>query len=136
MRYYLKITLLVDEPIQFTVFSDAAQRDKEHSLIFENQAFFIDVNSRTLDYFKPEHIATHLGINVTITIPRLKTYKLFSSDCAPFEVVNGESILIEYADAVVLDTRGPRSTLEFDECDVPGFVQNYIKNVRIERVNY
>lgn len=136
MHYYLKITLLVDEPIQFTVFSDAAQRDEEHSLIFENQAFFIDVNEHMLDYFKPEHIGTHLGINVTITIPQLKTYKLFSSDCEPFEVVNGETILIEYADAVVLDAYGPRSTLEFDECDVPGFVQNYIKNVRIERVNY
>lgn len=135
-NYYLKITLLVDEPIQFTVFSDAAQRDEEHSLIFENQAFFIDVNEHMLDYFKPEHIGTHLGINVTITIPRLKTYKLFSSDREPFEVVNGETILIEYADAVVLDAYGPRSTLEFDECDVPGFVQNYIKNVRIERVNY
>ena len=135
-NYYLKITLLVDEPIQFTVFSDAAQRDEEHSLIFENQAFFIDVNEHMLDYFKPEHIGTHLGINVTITIPQLKTYKLFSSDCEPFEVVNGETILIEYADAVVLDAYGPRSTLEFDECNVPGFVQNYIKNVRIERVNY
>lgn len=135
-NYYLKITLLVDEPIQFTVFSDAAQRDEEHSLIFENQAFFVDVNSRMLDYFKPEHIGTHLGINVTITIPQLKTYKLFSSDCEPFEVVNGETILIEYSDAVVLDAYGPRSTLEFDECDVPSFVQNYIKNVRIERVNY
>lgn len=56
--------------------------------------------------------------------------------CEPFEVVNGETILIEYSDAVVLDAYGPRSTLEFDECDVPGFVQNYIKNVRIERVNY
>lgn len=136
MNYYLKITLLVDEPIQLTVFSDKSKRDKEDSLIFENQAFFIDVNEHMLDYFKLEHIGTHLGINVTITIPRLKTYKLFSSDCAPFEVVNGETILIEYADAVVLDTHGPRSTLEFDECDVPGFVQNYIKNVRIERVNY
>lgn len=136
MHYYLKITLLVDEPIQFTVFSDAAQRDEEHSLIFENQAFFIDVNEHMLDYFKPEHIGTHLGINVTITIPQLKTYKLFSSDREPFEVVNGETILIEYADAVALDAHGPRSTLEFDECDVPGFVQNYIKNVRIERVNY
>ena len=89
-----------------------------------------------LDYFKPEHMGTHLGINVTITIPPLKTYKLFSNDCEPFEVVNGETILIEYTDAVVLDAYGPRSTLEFDECDVPGFVQNYIKNVRIERVNY
>ena len=136
MRYYLKITLLVDEPIQFNVFSDKSKRDKEDSLIFENQAFFIDVNERMLDYFKPEHIGTHLGINVTITIPQLKTYKLFSSDCEPFEVVNGETILIEYADAVVLDAYGRRSTLEFDECDVPGFVQNYIKNVRIERVNY
>ena len=92
MNYYLNITLLVDEPIQFTVFSDYGRR--------------------------------------------LKTYKLFSGDCEPFEVVNGESILIEYADAVVLDAYGPRSTLEFDECDVPGFVQNYIKHVRIERVNY
>lgn len=135
-NYYLKITLLVDEPIQFTVFSDAARRDAERSLIFENQMFTFDVNSHMLDYFKPEHIGTHLGINVTITIPRLKAYKLFSSFCEPFEVVNGETILIEYADAVVLDTHGPRSTLEFDECDVPGFVQNYIKNVRIERVNY
>lgn len=136
MRYYLKITLLVDEPIQFTVFSDAARRDTERSLIFENQVFTFDVNSHMLDYFKPEHIGTHLDINVTITIPQLKTYKLFSSDREPFEVVNGETILIEYADAVVLDAHGPRSTLEFDECDVPGFVQNYIKNVRIERVNY
>lgn len=136
MNYYLKITLLVDEPIQLTVFSDTARRDAECSLIFENQMFTFDVNSHMLDYFKPEHIGTHLGINVTITIPRLKTYKLFSSDREPFEVVNGETILIEYADAVVLDTRGPRSTLEFDECDVPGFVQNYIKHVRIERVNY
>lgn len=98
--------------------------------------FTFDVNSHMLDYFKPEHIGTHLGINVTITIPRLKTYKLFSSDREPFEVVNGETILIEYSDAVVLDAYGPRSTLEFDECDVPSFVQNYIKNVRIERVNY
>lgn len=136
MNYYLNITLLVDEPIQFTVFSDAARRDAERSLIFENQMFTFDVNSHMLDYFKPKHIGTHLGINVTITIPQLKTYKLFSSDREPFEVVNGETILIEYADAVVLDAHGPRSTLEFDECDVPGFVQNYIKNVRIERVNY
>lgn len=136
MRYYLKITLLVDEPIQFTVFSDYGRRDTERSLVFENQVFTFDVNSHMLDYFKPEHIGTHLGINVTITIPQLKTYKLFSSDCEPFEVVNGETILIEYSDAVVLDAYGPRSTLEFDECDVPGFVQNYIKNVRIERVNY
>lgn len=136
MRYYLKITLLVDEPIQFTVFSDAARRDAERSLIFENQMFTFDVNSHMLDYFKPEHMGTHLGINVTITIPRLKTYKLFSSFCEPFEVVNGETILIECADAVVLDAHGPRSTLEFDECDVPSFVQNYIKNARIERVNY
>lgn len=135
-NYYLKITLLVDEPIQFTVFSDYGRRDKEDSLIFENQAFFIDVNEHMLDYFKPEHIGTHLGINVTITIPQLKTYKLFSSDREPFEVVNGETILIEYSDAVVLNVYGPRSTLEFDECDVLGFVQNYIKNVRIERVNY
>ena len=136
MNYYLKITLLVDEPIQFTVFSDTARRDAEHSLIFENQMFTFDVKSSMLDYFKLEHIGTHLGINVTITLPRLKEYKLFSSDCEPFEVVNGETILIEYAEAVVLDTLGPSSTLEFDECDVPGFVQNYIKNVRIERVNY
>lgn len=136
MNYYLKITLLVDEPIQFTVFSDYGRRDTERSLVFENQVFTFDVNSHMLDYFKPEHIGTHLGINVTITIPQLKTYKLFSSDREPFEVVNGETILIEYADAVVLDAHGPRSTLEFDECDVPGFVQNYIKNVRIERVNY
>lgn len=136
MRYYLKITLLVDEPIQFTVFSDAAQRDEEHSLIFENQAFFIDVNEHMLDYFKPEHIGTHLGIAVDVVLPWLKACKLFSSDCEPFEVVNGETILIEYSDAVVLDAYGPRSTLEFDECNVPGFVQNYIKNVRIERVNY
>ena len=136
MNYYLTIMLLVDEPIQFTVFSDAARRDAERSLIFENQMFTFDVNSHMLDYFKPEHIGTHLGINVTITIPRLKTYKLFSSDREPFEVVNGENILIEYADAVVLDAYGLRSTLEFDECNVPGFVQNYIKNVRIERVNY
>lgn len=135
-NYYLKITLLVDEPIQFTVFSDAAQRDEEHSLIFENQAFFIDVNEHMLDYFKPEHIGTHLGIAVDVVLPWLKACKLFSSDCEPFEVVNGETILIEYSDAVVLDAYGPRSTLEFDECDVPGFVQNYIKNVRIERVNY
>ena len=136
MRYYLKITLLVDEPIQFTVFSDYGRRDAERSLIFENQMFTFDVNSHMLDCFKPEHIGTHLGINVTITIPRLKAYKLFSSFCEPFEVVNGDSILIEYADAVVLGAYGPRSTLEFDECDVPGFVQNYIKHVRIERVNY
>lgn len=135
-NYYLKITLLVDEPIQFTVFSDAAQRDEEHSLIFENQAFFIDVNEHMLDYFKPEHIGTHLGIAVDVVLPWLKACKLFSSDCEPFEVVNGETILIEYSDAVVLDAYGPRSTLEFDECNVPGFVQNYIKNVRIERVNY
>ena len=72
MRYYLKITLLVDEPIQFTVFSDAARRDAERSLIFENQVFTFDVNSHMLDYFKPEHIGTHLGINVTITLPQLK----------------------------------------------------------------
>lgn len=136
MNYYLNITLLVDEPIQFTVFSDYGRRDTERSLIFENQVFTFDVNSHMLDYFKPEHIGTHLGINVTITIPQLKTYKLFSSDREPFEVVNGETILIEYTDAVVLDAHGPRSTLEFDECDVLGFVQNYIKNVRIERVNY
>lgn len=136
MHYYLKITLLVDEPIQFTVFSDAAQRDEEHSLIFENQAFFIDVNEHMLDYFKPEHIGTHLGIAVDVVLPQLKAYKLFSSFCEPFEVVNGETIFITYNDAVVLDAYGPRSTLEFDECDVPGFVQNYIKNVRIERVNY
>lgn len=136
MNYYLNITLLVDEPIQFTVFSDYGRRDTERSLIFENQVFTFDVNSHMLDYFKPEHIGTHLGINVTITIPQLKTYKLFSSDREPFEVVNGETILIEYSDAVVLDAYGLRSTLEFDECDVLGFVQNYIKNVRIERVNY
>ena len=136
MRYYLKITLLVDEPIQFTVFSDYGRRDTEHSLIFENQAFFIDVNERMLDYFKPEHIGTHLGINVTITLPRLVVYKLCTSFCEPFEVVNGETIFITCNDAVVLDAYGPRSTLEFDECDVPGFVQNYIKHVRIERVNY
>lgn len=136
MNYYLNITLLVDEPIQFTVFSDYGRRDTERSLIFENQVFTFDVNSHMLDYFKPEHIGTHLGINVTITIPQLKTYKLFSSDREPFEVVNGETILIEYADVVVLDAHGLRSTLEFDEYDVPGFVQNYIKNVRIERVNY
>lgn len=136
MRYYLKITLLVDEPIQFTVFSDYGRRDAERSLIFENQAFFIDVNEHMLDYFKPEHIGTHLGIAVDVVLPWLKACKLFSSFCEPFEVVNGETILIEYADAVVLDAYGPRSTLEFDECDVPGFVQNYIKNVRIERVNY
>ena len=136
MRYYLKITLLVDEPIQFNVFSDKSKRDKEDSLIFENQAFFIDVNERMLDYFKPEHIGTHLGIAVDVVLPWLKAYKLFSSFCEPFEVVNGETIFITCNDAVVLDTHGPRSTLEFDECDVPGFVQNYIKNVRIERVNY
>lgn len=136
MHYYLKITLFVDEPIQFTVFSDYGRRDEEHSLIFENQAFFIDVNEHMLDYFKPEHIGTHLGIAVDVVLPWLKACKLFSSDCEPFEVVNGETILIEYSDAVVLDTYGPRSTLEFDECNVPGFVQNYIKNVRIERVNY
>lgn len=136
MRYYLKITLLVDEPIQFTVFSDYGRRDAERSLIFENQMFTFDVNSHMLDYFKPEHIGTHLGIAVDVVLPWLTTYKLFSSDCEPFEVVNGETILIEYSDAVVLDVRGPRSTLEFDECDVPDFVQNYIKNVRIERVNY
>lgn len=136
MRYYLKITLLVDEPIQFTVFSDYSRRDTERSLIFENQTFTFDVNSRMLDYFKPEHIGTHLGINVTITLLQLKTYKLFSSDCELFEVVNGETIFITCNDAVVLDARGPRSTLEFDECDVLGFVQNYIKNVHIERVNY
>lgn len=136
MRYYLKITLLVDEPIQFTVFSDYGRRDAERSLIFENQMFTFDVNSHMLDYFKPEHIGTHLDINITITISQLKTYKLFSSDCEPFEVVNGETILIEHADAVVLDTYGSRSTPEFDECDVPGFVQNYIKHARIKRVNY
>ena len=136
-NYYLKITLLVDEPIQFTVFSDAAQRDEEHSLIFENQAFFIDVNEHMLDYFKPEHIGTHLGIAVDVVLPWLKACKLFLSFCEPFEVVNGETIFITYNDAVVLDHPSrPRSTLEFDECDVPGFVQNYIKNVRIERVNY
>ena len=77
MHYYLKITLLVDEPIQLTVFSDYGRRDTERSLIFENQMFTFDVNSHMLDYFKPEHIGTHLGINVTITIPQLKTYKLF-----------------------------------------------------------
>lgn len=137
MRYYLKITLLVDEPIQFNVFSDKSKRDKEDSLIFENQAFFIDVNERMLDYFKPEHIGTHLGIAVDVVLPWLKAYKLFSSFCEPFEVVNGETIFITYNDAVVLDHPSrPRSTLEFDECDVLGFVQNYIKNVRIERVNY
>lgn len=136
MRYYLKITLLVDEPIQFTVFSDAARRDAERSLIFENQVFTFDVNSHMLDYFKPEHIGTHLGIAVDVVLPRLKAYKLFSSFCEPFEVVNGETIFITCNDAVVLDAYGPRSTLEFDECDVLGFVQNYIKNVRIERVNY
>ena len=137
MRYYLKITLLVDEPIQFNAFSDKSKRDKEDSLIFENQAFFIDVNERMLDYFKPEHIGTHLGIAVDVVLPWLKACKLFSSFCELFEVVNGETILIEYSDAVVLDHPSrPRSTLEFDECDVPGFVQNYIKNVRIERVNY
>lgn len=136
MRYYLKITLLVDEPIQFTVFSDAARRDAERSLIFENQVFTFDVNAHMLDYFKPEHIGTHLAVNVTITLPQLVVYKLCASFCEPFEVENGETILIEYSDAVVLDARGPRSTLEFDECDVPGFVQNYIKYVRIECVNY
>lgn len=136
MNYYLKITLLVDEPTQFNVFSDESKRDKEDSLIFENRALFIDINEHMLDYFKPEHIGTHLSIAVDVVLPRLKTYKLFSSDCAPFEVVNGETIFITYNDAVVLDAYGPRSTLEFDECDVPGFVQNYIKNARIERVNY
>ena len=135
-NYYLKITLLVDAPIQFTVFSDYGRRDAERSLIFENQAFFIDVNEHMLDYFKPEHIGTHLGIAVDVVLPWLKACKLFSSFCEPFEVVNGETILIEYSDAVVLDAYGPRSTLEFDECDVPGFVQNYIKHVRVERVNY
>lgn len=135
-NYYLKLTLLVDEPIQFTVFSDYARRDAERSLIFENQAFFIDVNEHMLDYFKPEHIGTHLSIAVDVVLPQLKAYKLFSSFCEPFEVVNGETIFITYDDAVVLDAHGPRSTLEFDECDVPSFVQNYIKNVRIERVNY
>lgn len=136
MRYYLKITLLVDEPIQFTVFSDYGRRDAARSLIFENQMFTFDVNSHMLDYFKPEHIGTHLGIAVDVVLLRLKAYKLFSSFCEPFEVVNGETIFITCNDAVVLDARGPSSTLEFDECDVPGFVQNYIKNVRIERVNY
>lgn len=136
MRYYLKITLLVDEPIQFTVFSDYGRRDAERSLIFENQMFTFDVNSHMLDYFKPEHIGTHLGIAVDVVLPWLKTYKLFSSVCEPFEVVNSETIFITCNDAVVLDAYGPRSTLEFDECDVFGFVQNYIKNVCIERVNY
>ena len=136
MNYYLKITLLVDEPIQFTVFSDYGRRDTERSLIFENQMFTFDVNEHMLDYFKPEHIGTHLGIAVDVVLPWLKACKLFSSFCEPFEVVNGETIFITYNDAVVLDAYGPRSTLEFDECDVPSFVQNYIKNVRIERVNY
>lgn len=94
MNYYLKITLLVDEPIQLTVFSDKSKRDKEDSLIFENQAFFIDVNEHMLDYFKLEHIGTHLGIAVDVVLPRLKAYKLFSSFCKPFEVVNGETILL------------------------------------------
>lgn len=136
MRYYLTITLLVDEPIQLTVFSDAARRDENDSLIFENQVFTFDVNAHMLDYFKPEHIGTHLAVNVIITLPRLVAYKLCASFCEPFEVVNGETIFLNDNDAVVLDAYGPRSTLEFDECDVPSFVQNYIKNVRIERVNY
>lgn len=66
----------------------------------------------------------------------LKHTNYFQVFCEPFEVVNGETIFITCNDAVVLDAYGPRSTLEFDECDVLGFVQNYIKNVRIERVNY
>lgn len=137
MRYYLTITLLVDEPIQFTVFSDAARRDVERSLIFENQVFTFDVNSHMLDYFKPEHIGTHLAVNVTITLPQLVVYKLCSSFCEPFEVENGENIFINDNDAVVIDVYNqPRFTLEFDECDIHGFVQNYIKKVRIERVNY
>lgn len=92
MNYYLKITLLVDEPIQFTVFSDYGRRDTERSLIFENQVFTFDVNSHMLDYFKPEHIGTHLGIAVDVVLPWLKACKLFSSFCEPFEVVNGETI--------------------------------------------
>ena len=69
MNYYLKITLLVDEPIQFTVFSDYGRRDTERSLIFENQMFTFDVNSRMLDYFKPEHIGAHLDIAVDVVLP-------------------------------------------------------------------
>ena len=137
MRYYLKLTLLVDEPIQFTVFSDYGRRDAERSLIFENQVFTFDVNAHMLDYFKPEHIGTHLAVNVTITLPLLVVYKLCASFCEPFEVVNGETIFINDTDAVVIDAYNqPRSTLEFDECDIHCFVQNYIKTVRIERVNY
>lgn len=137
MRYYLTITLLVDEPIQFTVFSDAARRDAERSMIFENQVFTFDVNSSMLDYFKPEHIGTHLAVNVTITLPQLVVYKLCASFCEPFEVENGETIFLNDTDAVVIDVYNqPRSTLEFDECDIHGFVQNYIKKVRIERINY
>ena len=75
MRYYLKITLLVDEPIQFTVFSDYGRRDAECSLIFENQAFFIDVNEHMLDYFKPEHIGTHLGIAVDVAFDDAELYE-------------------------------------------------------------
>ena len=119
------------------MFSDAARRDNDHSLIFENQVFTFDVNAHMLDYFKPEHIGTHLAVNVTITLPRLVVYKLYTSFCEPFEVVNGETIFFNNNDAVVIDAHNqPRSTLEFDECDVHGFVQNYIKKVRIERVNY
>lgn len=33
MHYYLKITLLVDEPIQLTVFSDAALAEAQDQLI-------------------------------------------------------------------------------------------------------
>ena len=137
MHYYLMITLLVDEPIQFTVFSDTARRDNDHSMIFENQVFTFDVNAHMLDYFKPEHIGTHLAVNVTITLPQLVVYKLCASFCEPLEVENGETIFINDNDAVVIDVYNqPRSTLEFDECDIHGFVQNYIKKVRIERVNY
>ena len=137
MRYYLAITLLVDEPIQLTVFSDAASRDADRSMIFENQVFTFDVNAHMLDYFKPEHIGTHLAVNVTITLPQLVVYKLCASFCEPFEVENSETIFINDNDAVVIDAYNqPRSTLEFDECDIHGFVQNYIKKVRIERINY
>mgnify|MGYP001745847365 FL=1 len=137
-NYYLKFTLLVDEPIEFTVFKNVLEyQDTSHDAIFENEAFTIDVNSHMLDYFTPEHIGAHMIVAVKIILPKEIVYKICASFCEPLELVNGDNIFISYNDVVVLEHPSrPLSKLEFDECDVPGFVQNYIKNVRLERIDY
>lgn len=137
MNYYLKFTLLVDEPISFDVFKNVIEyQDSSHNAIFENEAFTIDVSSHMLDYFTPEHIGAHMIVAVKIILPELIVYKLCASFCEPLELVNGETIFIEYNDVGLLEFTPPLSKLEFDDCDVRGFVQNYIKNVRLERIDY